>query len=92
MISVHVHGCYYREDLAQIALFNMTVDHNTKYYDFYDELMPWINENWELMAPGKVCNRTPNMSVTCTSANSQISRILSYTHCAHRNCYELVTN
>ena len=44
-----------REDLAQIALYNMTIDHNTKYYDFYDELMPWINTNWDLISPGKVC-------------------------------------
>ena len=51
LISALVH-C--REDLAQLALFNITVDHNTKYYDFYDELMPWINDNWDTIAPGKV--------------------------------------
>ena len=44
----------FREDLAQLALFNKTIDNNTKYYDFYDEIMPWINDNWENIAPGKV--------------------------------------
>ena len=57
--------CFFfcREDLAQIALYNMTVDHNTKYYDFYDELMPWINTNWDLISPGKVCTVEPTLGL-----------------------------
>ncbi|XP_013387714.1 polycomb protein Pcl [Lingula anatina] len=34
-------------DVAQLALFNLTLQHNKKYYDFDENFMPWINQNWE---------------------------------------------
>ncbi|XP_041368901.1 metal-response element-binding transcription factor 2-like isoform X2 [Gigantopelta aegis] len=36
-------------DLTQIAIFNMTVINGRKYYDLYEELLPWIHDNWDAL-------------------------------------------
>ncbi|XP_064616220.1 metal-response element-binding transcription factor 2-like isoform X2 [Liolophura sinensis] len=34
-------------DVAQLALFNLTIIHNRKYFDLSDMIIPWVKENWD---------------------------------------------
>lgn len=36
-------------DLVHIALFNLTMERNQKYYEQEDEVMMWIDDNWDAL-------------------------------------------
>ena len=37
-----------------ISIFNMSMENNLKYYDFDEDIMFWINENWDLLQVDEV--------------------------------------
>ena len=39
----------FRPDLVHIALFNLTMERNQKYYEQEDEVMMWIDDNWDAL-------------------------------------------
>lgn len=55
-LTVFVTGdmVYYRLDVAQLALFNLTIVHNRKYFDLRDMIIPWVKENWDRLQLSKV--------------------------------------
>ena len=42
-----------RADVGQLALFHLTIEHNIKYYDLDEQVMPWIEDNLEDLQIGK---------------------------------------
>ena len=39
----------FRPDLVHITLFNLTMERNQKYYGLDEDIMTWIDDNWDLL-------------------------------------------
>ena len=37
----------FRPDLVHIAIFNLTMERNQKYYELDDDIMTWIDDSWD---------------------------------------------
>lgn len=40
---------FFRPDLVHISIFNMSMENNLKYYEFDEDIMMWINDNWDIL-------------------------------------------
>ena len=45
-----------RIDAVHLCLFNVTIEHNHKYYDFDMDIFPWMERYWTRLHLGEVCS------------------------------------
>lgn len=46
-------------DALHLCLFNLTIEHNHKYYDFEADIFPWMDYHWNKLQLGELCPDKP---------------------------------
>lgn len=66
-------------DVAHLSLYNLSVMHKKKYFDFELELMTYINDSWELLQLGELTNtpRSQRYESILEALNSNKSMFMS---------------
>ncbi|XP_061434735.1 metal-response element-binding transcription factor 2-like isoform X2 [Lethenteron reissneri] len=52
-------------DITQLCMYNLTVVHKKKYFDFEKEVMPFVHDNWDSLQLGEMADTTRQKRYQC---------------------------